>query len=509
MTEQLSPAGVARTAGPAAGRRATVLARPTVLARAAVVATLESRAAATGTALRRLPAGTTGVEVRADLTGDLDLRELRRHVSGQLVYSLRSQRYGGRSADPPPSRQARLLAAANGYDIVDLEADHDLVPDVLAGIPADRRRISWSGGETDLSGLRRQFDRMVRTPAALYLLAPRAGSLPAALAPLRLLASLGRADVTAFGTGPAAAFSRVLAPWLGAPVVYGSPAGPTVEQLVTDYPLPRLPRLESLYGIVGRSLQTSLFTRLVNAGFRELSLPSLFLPFLAPDLVDFQTRFWPAIAAGSLDELGLPLRALTVAAPYKPAAFATAGLADPPARAAQAANLLLRDGTQERRWRAGTTDGSAMLAALRDTGPVAGVSAAVIGCGAAGRAAAYALSGAGARVTLVNRDASRGRSAAARLGLPFVPLAAFHPGRYAVLVHATPVDDRPPFDLDDTATAATVADFVCAAEPTALVAAARERGLTTVDGQDVVTHEVAQQFQLMTGLPIPTSVHDR
>ncbi|MGH3681837.1 MAG: type I 3-dehydroquinate dehydratase, partial [Natronosporangium sp.] len=356
MTEQLSPANVAPAVGHSAGQWA------------AVVATVEDRAAATGAALRRLPAGVAWLEVRADRTGDLDPGQLRRHVSGQLVYSLRSRRYGGRDADPPPSRRARLLAAASGYDIVDLEADHDLVPDVLAGVPADRRRISWHGDETDLNGLRSQFDRMVRVPAALYLLAPQAGSFPAALTPLRLLASLGRDDVTAFATGPAAAFSRVLAPWLGAPVVYGSPAGPTVEQLVTDYPFPRLPRLAQLYGIVGRSLHTSLFVRLVNAALRELSLPGLCLPFLVPDIADFQRRFWPAIATGSLDTLGFPLRALTVAAPYKPAAFAAAALADPSARSAQAANLLLREGKPGQRWRAATTDGSAMLAALRATG---------------------------------------------------------------------------------------------------------------------------------------------
>lgn len=497
MTEQLSPAGITRPAGPAAGRQA------------AVVATLQSRAEATSVALRRLPTSVTGVEIRADLTGDLDPSDLRRHIPGQLIYSLRSRRYGGRSADPLSSRPARLLAAARGYDVVDLEADHDLVPEVLTGIPAQQRRISWYGGETDLDGLCRQVDRMVRTPAALYLLAPHAGSFPTALTPLRLLVALGRDDVTAFGTGPAASFSRVLAPWLGAPVVYGSQSGPTVQQLVTDYPLPSLPRLEALYGIVGRSLKTSLFTQLVNQALQDLSLPGLFLPFLAPDLVDFQTRFWPAIEAGWPDELGLPLRALTVAAPYKPAAFTAAALADPQAQAAQAANLLLREGTRGGRWRAATTDGTALLAALLDTAQVAGVPVAVIGCGAAGRAAAFALSGAGARVTLVNRSGSRGSAAASELGLPFVPLAEFQPGRYPVLVHATSIDDRLPFHLDDVPAGSTIADFVCAAGPTALAMAARQRGIATVDGQAVVAQEVRHQFQMMTGQPLPESVHYR
>jgi 3-dehydroquinate dehydratase / shikimate dehydrogenase len=480
---------------------------------ATVVATVESEADATGAALSRLPAEVAAVEIRADLTGDLDPRELRRHFSGQLIYSLRSRRYGGRCADRPPARWVRLRAAAAEYDIVDLEADHDLAPAVLASLPAGRRRISWYGGDSDLRGLRRRFLHMARVPAALYLLAPRAGSFPAALAPLRLLASLRRDDVTAFGVGPAGAFSRILAPWLGAPVVYGGPAGPTVAQLLADYPFPGLPPLRWLAGIVGRSLHTSLFVRLVNASLRELSMPGIFLPFVVPDPADFQTRFWPSVAAGYLGELELPLRALTVAAPYKPAGFAAVALADPRARSAQAANLLLCGSGVPGRWRATTTDGSAMLAALLDTTssvlPGPGTPIAVIGCGAAGRAAAVALAGGGAAVTLVNRGLSRGRFAAARLGLPFVPQSAFQPDRYRVIVHATPVSDRLPFSLDDVSPDTVIADFVCPAEPTALVAAARRRGLATIDGRDVLTHEVRQQFELMVGQPMPASVHNQ
>lgn len=473
-----------------------------------MVATLHSRAEATRTAGRSLPVEVSAVEVRADLAGDLDPRELRGGVPGQLIYSLRSRRYGGRDAGAAPVRRARLLAAARDYDLVDLEADHDLVPEVLAGIPSRQRRICWYGAETELARLRTEFDRMARAPAALYLLAPQAGSVPAALAPLQLLASLGRDDVTAFGTGPAASFSRILAPFLGAPVVYGDPDGPTVEQLVSDYPFPDLPRLEGIYGFVGRSPQAR-YLRLMNAALRELSLPSLFVPFVVPDPADFETGFWPAIAAGALDELGLPLGGLTVARPHKPAAFAVAATADPQARAARAANFLVREAVPGRpgaRWRAVIANGSTVLAALRDRGPVAGVPVAVVGCGAAGRAAAFVLSGAGARVTLVNRGAARGTLASSELGLPYVPLAEFRPERYPVLVHATPLYDQIPFELGNLAAGTIVVDFVCADRTSALVATTRRRGLTTIDGPELVGQEVRHHFQLATGQPPPASV---
>jgi 3-dehydroquinate dehydratase / shikimate dehydrogenase len=508
MTQQPAPAGMIPTGIPVAAYAANGRPARESHRRAAVVAAVDSPAGVAGTALRRVTAGVAGVEVRADLIGDVDPGELRPHVAGQLVYSLRSRHHGGSGPDAAPDRRARLLAAARGYDLVDLEYDHDLVPEVLAGIPPGRRRISWHGGDGGLAGLRQRFERMARVPAALYLLAPPGRSFPAALDTLRLLGSLRRTDVTAFGTAPTAAFTRVLAPWLGAPVVYASAGGPTVQQLLADYPFPALPPLASLCGIVGRSLQTSLFVRLVNAALGELSIPRLCLPFVVPEPADFQD-FLPAVEAGHFDALGLPLRALTVAVPYKPAAFAAAASADQRAQAVRAANLLLRTDASGGQWRAVTTDGSAMLAALAAARRLTGAPVAVIGCGAAGRAVAAALAGAGAKVTLVNRGSSRAQLAAAQLGLRYVPLETFEPGRYAVLVHATPVADRLPFDLDGVAADAVVADFVCAAEPTALMDAARRRGLTTVDGRDVLMHEVRQQFQLMTGQSMPGTGPDR
>jgi len=480
---------------------------PRVARRAAVVATLHSRSGTARAALRSLPAAVSAVEIRADLAGDLDPRELRGDRSVQLIYSLRSRRYGGRDAGAVAARRTRLRAAAAcGYDLVDLEAEHDLVPEVLAGIPPRQRRICWYGAETGLPGLRTVFDRMARVPAALYLLAPEAGSMAAALPPLQLLASLGRDDVTAFCTGPAASFSRILAPFLGAPVVYGDPAGPTVEQLVTDYFFPDLPKLAGIYGFVGSAPQAR-YVRLVNAALRELSIPSLLVPFVVPEPVGFETEFWPAVSAGLLDQLGLPLRSLTVARPHKPAAFAAAAVADLQAQAARAANLLIRESMPTGpRWRAVITNGSALLATLLDRGPVAGVPVAIIGCGGAGRAAAFVLSGAGARVTLANRSASRGELAASELGLPYVPLAKLRPERYAVLVHATPVYDRIPFELGSLAADTTVADFVCAGRRSALTTATRQRGLATIDGPELVLHEVRHHFQIATGQPFPASI---
>jgi 3-dehydroquinate dehydratase/shikimate dehydrogenase len=448
--------------------------------------------------LSRRLAGALGAEIRADLVGDLTPEALHGHVSGPLIYTLRSTAYHGTCNDPPEPRRRRLAnAAARGFDLVDLESDRDLVPQVLSRIPVHKRLVSWSGRAGDETALRAQLDRMTAVPAAMYRLMVHTDSFGSALLPLRLLTKLRRDDVTAYGLGPAAAFGRVLAPWFGSPIVFGSAQGPTTRELLADYPFPQLPHLDALYGIVFRSLRTSQFLRRVNAALAELQLPFLFLPFVVSDESELREEFLPAIKS---DTLSLPVRGLTVAAPYKPQALAASDVADVSALAIDAANLMLRHG---QRWLGATTDGAAILSALHDRHRVTGSSAAVVGCGAAGRSAAYSLARAGAHVTLVNRDPQRGRSAAALLELPLVGLADFRPDRYELIVHATPAAETPIFDLGRVGPGCVVADFVCAAEPTALVSAAHDRGLATIDGHEVLTRELGHQFRMMTGRPMP------
>ena len=62
---------------------------------AIIVATLMEPAMAAGRELLSLPSTVKWLEVRADLTGDLDSAWLRDHFDGKLLYTLRSQAEGG------------------------------------------------------------------------------------------------------------------------------------------------------------------------------------------------------------------------------------------------------------------------------------------------------------------------------------------------------------------------------------------------------------------------------
>jgi len=450
--------------------------------------------------LSSLSSAVRWLEVRADLVGDLDPEGLRDRFPGELVYSLRSRAEGGAFEGEAEERRRRLLAAAGRWDVVELEAERDLEPELLAAVPPSRRLVSWHGEAVGLEGLRQRWERMAGVPARLYRLAPAASGPEEALVPLRLLSGLGRRDVLAFATGPAGAWTRLLAPRLGAPVVCGrleddGMGEPTVAQLVSDYGLPALPPLRELFGIVGRSAGRSLSPRLHNAAYRALGVEALYLPFLAEGF----SSFWREVAG--LDQLGWPLRGLTVTSPHKEEALALAGEASPLARQAGAANTLLRHNGS---WRADTADAEGVVAALGHRGiPLAGKKAAVVGCGGAGRAAAAGLQGAGADVTLVNRGAERGSYAARLLGLPFVPLADWSPAGFPLIVHATPLATDPPFEIGELRQGTVVVELVYGAAPTPLVQAVRAGGGVAIDGREVLLVEARRQFHMMTGRSMP------
>jgi 3-dehydroquinate dehydratase/shikimate dehydrogenase len=473
--------------------------------RAAVVAVLSSPLALDGAELRALADRADCLEVRADLVGDLDVHWLRQQFPRTLVYALRSVEAGGQFRGDRAERHARLAAAARHYDQVDLESATDLTPELLAAVPAGRRRLSRHvgrlGAAAGLSELTAVLDRMTATPAALYVLSIDADTAENAVVVVSLLAAARRSDLTAYATGLAGLFTRILAPRLGAPVVFadfgsGAQDGlPTLGELQTDYGFPELAPVRCLYGIVSPSLRPAAWTRLHNRAYRILGLRAIFLPFATQDL----QRFWRTVIP-ALDAVNLPLQGMTVTTPFKECVLDLVERTTAAATQCGAGNIALREGHE---WFADATDISVVSALAAMGVALNGRRAAVVGCGAAGRNIAAALTLLGAKVVLVNRNEARGRFAAQLLGLPFVPLAEFSPAGFALLVHATPVTDRLLVPLTDMSSDAAVLEMVPANTTSPLIAAARARGLVTVDGWQVLAAEGALQFRLMTGVAMP------
>lgn len=461
------------------------------------------------------------LEMRADRAGDLDPDWLRQHFPGRLLYTLRSRGEGGLFRGDAAERRRRLATAATTYDLVDLEAERDLNDATLQLVPARKRLLSWHGGPATHRQLEDRLAALDQVEAAHRKLVSEAQRHGQELAPMVLLAELEpdaggapRHDVTAFALGEVGAWTRLFANVLGAPLLFGSlaespaaPGQPSISRLLADFGLPDLPPIEAVYGIVGKPVAHSLSPRIHNAAYRALGIPALFLPFHAEQFGDF----WLETVESDLwDDCGIELRGLSVTAPWKDAALAVAGASSPRAQAIGGANTLRR---RRGVWEAESTDpeGVALPLQWRGVDLARPASVAVVGAGGAGAAAAFGLSRAGAKVTLFNRGAERGRETAERLHVPFEPLEALDPSRFDVLVHATPLgrapEEAPPFDAAQTRPDAIVVEMVYAgpAGETALESRAREAGRALVTGREVLLAQAIAQFRLLTGAELPVA----
>jgi shikimate dehydrogenase len=190
-------------------------------------------------------------------------------------------------------------------------------------------------------------------------------------------------------------------------------------------------------------------------------------------------------------------RGANVTIPHKQAALALATTASDAARAIGAANTLSfgEDGSIA----AENTDAPGLLAALGTTP----ASALVLGAGGSARAAIWALTQAGARVSVWNRTVARARGLGARVVTEAVGAE--------LLVNCTSVglDDasKPfkdlPLDADGLGEYAIVVDLVYREGATALVREAERRGVTTIDGLEILVRQGALSFSLWTGRAAP------
>jgi shikimate dehydrogenase len=252
--------------------------------------------------------------------------------------------------------------------------------------------------------------------------------------------------------------------------------------------------LTTYLGVCGWPVAHSRSPQMHNAALAAAGLHDwryLRLP-LPPELFGETVRALPA--AG--------FRGVNVTIPYKVAALALADEASATARAVGAANTLtFEDG----RIVAENTDAPGLLAAIGE--PVAGRSALVLGAGGAGRAAAWALSDAGADVALWNRTAEGAAALAAELGVRAVQIAA----PADILVNCTSVGLHDPaatfkalpIEADELGAGSLVVDLVYRAGGTQLLEAARTRGARVIDGLEILVAQGAASFERWTGMEAP------
>jgi shikimate dehydrogenase len=198
-----------------------------------------------------------------------------------------------------------------------------------------------------------------------------------------------------------------------------------------------------------------------------------------------------------------------VTIPHKETAYAVADASLPAAQAAGAANTLWYEGD---RLLADNTDGAGFVSNVRSTLPAfafEGAVVSVLGAGGAARGIAYALLEAGVgELRVFNRTRARADALAAAFGKRVV---AFDWGERdarsrgaSLLINTTPLGmgraDALNVDVSVLDPGCVVADIVYVPLDTPLLAAARMRGLATVDGLGMLLYQAAPGFERWFGV---------
>ena len=250
--------------------------------------------------------------------------------------------------------------------------------------------------------------------------------------------------------------------------------------------------------VVGRPIVHSLSPVIHTAWLEAAGIEGRYVG-LAPDTAG---EFQGLLESGDL--IGC-----NVTAPYKGNAYdwANANGAEigPEALAAGSVNLLILDGEVS----AESTDGLGMIGAIRKQAPTVDLTSGgvvVLGAGGAARAAVHALKAEGAPdIRVVNRTVEKARNLAAGFdggvsawSLEDVAVAL---DGSQLLINAASMIDPP--DLAPMAARGAVLDMTYRPLETPLLAAARARGLTPVDGLAMLIGQARPSFEALFGAPVP------
>jgi len=253
-------------------------------------------------------------------------------------------------------------------------------------------------------------------------------------------------------------------------------------------------------GVMGWPVAHSKSPLIFAHWFTETGIAGAYSRLAVPP-EDFAATFRTLPASG--------LRGVNVTIPHKLAALGLADEASEAARAIGAANTIRVD--PDGRIFADNSDGYGFIANLQAGAPQwdpATGPALVLGAGGAARAVIHALLDAGApAIRLANRSGHKAEALRGHFGprIEVVSWAARHTATAgaATIVNATSLGmtGNPPLELilDDAPASALVTDIVYAPLETPLLAAARARGLATVDGLGMLLHQARPGFRAWFG----------
>ena len=433
------------------------------------------------------------VELRLDGVRDLDVDGVLAGRSLPVVVTCRPIWEGGRFAGSEEERGRILRRAFElGADWVDLESRGG-----FDGLVAERRGrnvlLSMHDFEATPADLESRYRAMRASGAEVVKVAVHCRSATDVVRLHRLGRSTGSDAAVLVGMGPIGVPTRLLASRFGSAWTYAgdgvAPGQVPLSDMIERYRCHRATASTPVYGVAGAPIAHSLSPVMHNAGFADMGIDAIYVPFEATSAEDLM-----ALAEA------LGVKGLSVTAPFKEAMLDHVVDVDPVGRRTGAINTLRAEGGG---WRGLNTDVAGFLAPLEAEGGVGGLRCCVLGAGGAARSAAVGLAGAGGAVTVCARRPDRAAEIAALAGgaaVPFPPA----PDSWDLLVNTTPVGTAPhvddsPVPAEALAGGATVYDLVYNPTRTRLLRDAEAAGCRTIGGLDMLAAQAVRQFEWWFG----------
>lgn len=421
-----------------------------------------------------------------------------------VIITVRRLKDGGHWQHSETDRVMLLRQAiAAGVDYVDLEED------VAASIPRfgkTKRIVSLHNFQETPKDLSEIHSRLAGLNADIVKIATMANS---PLDNIAMLSLVKNAKVPTVGIcmGDMGTPSRILTGKFGAPFSFASfhaertlaPGQLSFEQMKDIYNYEQINADTEVYGVIADPVGHSLSPLIHNAGFRNLNLNKVYVPFRVP-----REMLGPFIR--QCETLGI--HGLSVTIPHKEEILKYLKKTDDATKEIGACNTVV--------FRSGetlglNTDYTAAMGAIdkvfggtETAHGLAGKVALVLGAGGVSRAIAWGLKRRGVDVVITSRTNEKAEELARKLGCRSVSWAMRHSLTPRLIVNGTPLGMHPnvnetPYEAHYLREGVVVFDTVYNPEQTLLIKNARDVDCTTITGVDMFVGQAALQFRHFTG----------
>lgn len=425
-----------------------------------------------------------------------------------VIATLRRRQAGGKYAGTRDEQLKWLkVAAEDGCAWCDLEIETaERVP--LAALrelhqAGARVMISFHDFRSTPRDLRRVVRRLDRCHGDAIKIATESRTISDGARLLEI--ARGRRNVVAVPMGEAGLPARVLALRAGSALAYAAAAAATapgqlsLAEMRDMYQADKLDRRTRVYAVIGDPIAHSLSPIMHNAAFNARRVNAVLLPFFTRDLHDFLE------ARARLNVAGF---AITL--PHKEAIIKHLSGCDPLAARIGAVNtVVVRGGGKLYGY---NTDYVGVLRALASRVRLAGSRVLLMGAGGAARAAAFALSEAGAIVCICARRESQSRALAKAAGAEVIARRQIKGEFFDAIINATPLglhaNDKSPLRANEL-NCRVVMDMIYRPMRTPLIRLAERRGIETVAGAEMFLAQGIAQWEIWMGERAPQKIMRR